>query len=49
METDPAASAAVTIAVASTALSAGVTLPLTMRTPRRAMRVKKAVMKKSTL
>jgi hypothetical protein len=49
METDPAASAAVTIAVAGTAPSAGVTPPPTTRTPRQAMRVKKAVMKKSML
>jgi hypothetical protein len=49
METDPAASAAVTIAVAGTAPSAGVIPPPTTRTPQRAMRVKKAVMKKSML
>jgi hypothetical protein len=49
METDPAASAGVTIAMAGTVPSAGVILPPTTRTPRRAMQVKKAVMKKSTL
>jgi hypothetical protein len=49
MGTNPMASAAVTIVVAGTALEAGVTPPPTTSTPRRAMRVKKAVMKKSTL
>jgi hypothetical protein len=49
METNPAASAVVTIAVAGTAPPAGETLPPTTSTARWAMRVKKAVMKKSTL
>jgi hypothetical protein len=48
METDPAASTAVTIAVAGTTPEAGVTPPLTTSTPRWAMWMKKAVMKKLT-
>jgi hypothetical protein len=49
VEIDPASSVTMTIAVAGTAPSAGVTPPQATSTPRRAMRVKKAVMKKSTL
>jgi hypothetical protein len=49
METNPTASAAVTIAMVGTMQEAGVTPPPTTSTPRWAMRVKKVVMKKSTL
>jgi hypothetical protein len=49
METDSAASTAVTIAATGTAPSAGVIPPPTTRTLQRAMRVKKVIMKKSTL
>jgi hypothetical protein len=49
MGADPAAAAIVTIAVAGTAPSVGVTPPLATSTTRRAMLVKKAVMNKSTL
>jgi hypothetical protein len=49
VETDPASYATVIVAAAGTAPSAGVTPPPATSTPRRAMRVKKAVMKKLTL
>jgi hypothetical protein len=47
--TAPSAAAAVTVAVAGTVPQAGETPPPAMGTPRRALRVKKAVKKKSTL
>jgi hypothetical protein len=45
----PAAAAAVTIAVAGTAPQAGETPPPAMGTPRQAVRMKKAIKKKSVL
>jgi hypothetical protein len=45
----PAIAAAVTITVAGTALEAGETLPPATETPRQAVRMKRAIKKKSVL